>query len=745
MKIKPDFSWLVVLVTLLSVSSVCAQVVADGAVATLSNTTNIIAGSVTIGTNGSFTLLTLSTNALLTNTLDGTIGFNPTARSNQVRLISPSARWQMGGLLFVGYNSAGNQLVVSNVALVQDNVGYLGANTGGSNQAVVTGVGSLWSNAGDVFVGVSAAGNRLMVGDGGTVRNNYGFVGVNVTSSDNQALVTGNGSTWTNALDLHVGYFASRNQLIVSNGASLLVNGSGFVGFKTNANANTIAATGPGTRFLLNSNLYVGTNGAFNLLVVSNGARVANKLGSLGHDSTSTSNAAIVTGFGSIWSNALDLFIGYSGKGNRLTVSNGGWVRSDNMEIGHNVSSSTNEVLVTGPGSFCQVQQVLYLGYNSSGNRLVVSNGAYLHDDNIHIGFFGSNNEMVVTGPGTIWTNRSGIQLGRFRGHNRLIITNQAFVFAREVYIGLDPLAPNNRLVMSGGTLLVTNSTGVGALDVQRGTNVLNAGLIDVAKLLLMDTLSWFEFNGGTLITSGTTNTNGRVFTVGNGTSAANFRLRGGTHTFANGLAIANNGSLTGNGTVLGTVNVLPGGTLAPGTSVGKLTLNNSPVLQGVMLMELSRNGSVLTNDEVQVGAGLTYGGSLVVTNIGVTPLAAGDRFKLFTAAAYLGSFSSVSLPVLGANLSWTNKLAVDGSIEVVGGPAPQFTGISKSGTNIILTGTGGIANTSYVVLTATNVAQPLSEWTSIATNQFGAGGNFTFTNGINPGTPQRFFLLRWP
>jgi len=33
--------------------------------------------------------------------------------------------------------------------------------------------------------------------------------------------------------------------------------------------------------------------------------------------------------------------------------------------------------------------------------------------------------------------------------------------------------------------------------------------------------------------------------------------------------------------------------------------------------------------------------------------------------------------------------------------------------------------------LTSTNVALPLSNWTSIATNQFGAGGVFSFTNGI--------------
>jgi hypothetical protein len=47
-----------------------AQVVADGATNTLSNVTNTFTGTVTVGTNGSFTLLILSDNALLTNSLN---------------------------------------------------------------------------------------------------------------------------------------------------------------------------------------------------------------------------------------------------------------------------------------------------------------------------------------------------------------------------------------------------------------------------------------------------------------------------------------------------------------------------------------------------------------------------------------------------------------------------------------------------------------------------------------------------
>src|SRR2546422_9948692 len=82
--------------------------------------TNTFTGDVTVGTNGSFTLLVLSDNSLLTNSANGTIGLNTTARSNEVRLLSPTARWLMGGPLFLGSNGSFNQLVVSNGASVRD-------------------------------------------------------------------------------------------------------------------------------------------------------------------------------------------------------------------------------------------------------------------------------------------------------------------------------------------------------------------------------------------------------------------------------------------------------------------------------------------------------------------------------------------------------------------------------------------------------------------------------------------------
>ena len=1062
----------------LLVRSLSAQIVNDGATNTLSNVTNTITGDVTVGTNGSFTLLVLSDNALLTNSGDGTIGFNTTAKSNEVRLASPSARWQVGGtFLNVGSNGAFNRLVVSNGAMVQDNFvilgrnlsasnnlalvtgsgsvwsngigfwlgldgggnqlvvsnggvlrndnnsGYIGLNlTGSNNLAVVTGSGSTWINADalDLYVGLGGAGNQLLVSNGGAVRNGHGYVGANPTASNNLALITGSGSVWSNALDLDIGFFsANNNQMIVSNGATVFTAGHGFIGADTNANANSVTVTDPGSGWLVSTNLYVGSNGALNRLVVSNRATVfVNSNSYIGFNTNSTGNVVLVTGPGSLWTNALELDIGYEGSRNQLVVSNGAAVYAGGDGVlGFNSGSQSNTVTVTGPGSLWSNGDNIFVGrLSSSGNRVVVTNGGTLYGagpgligvngplvsantvtvtgagslwtntDYILVGLVGTGNRLdvndggvvrslrgevgnhlstsdnvaLVTGSGSLWSNDTTLVVGVSGPRSQLVVSNGGTVAASEsVTVGNTAFSTNNRVVVDGGTLCASNALGTGTLDVRRGTNVLNAGLIDVDQSVLTNTLGKFEFNGGTLITrggfisntlpfvvgrSGTTpgvwdvragsnhlvsgqvivgdtssfnqlvltngglltnsgisvlgqsagaNSNsatiagagsrwlqlngviigglgsgnrltvsngatllnsggssyigndlassnnealitapgttwtssssinvgegghdnrllvsagaqvtsfagtigdlfagtsnnvatvtgagsswnadtfnvgfsgagnqlvvsnsglvaatnfiylgliatstknrltvdtgtlrvtnatatglleirrgtnvlnsglieadivrmtnspqsvfefnggtlsakssrigsGTIFRIGNGVSPATMILAGnGLHDFSLNLLVqvSSNAVLTGNGTLAGGISILSGAALIPGSSVGKMIFTNAPFLQGSVLMEISKNGETLTNDQIQAITGtLTYGGTLVVTNLGPTTLATGDRFPLFSATNYAGSFSSISLPPLAAGLDWTNKLLVDGSIEV--------------------------------------------------------------------------------
>ena len=256
-------------------SSARAQVVNDGATNTLSNITNTITGDVTVGTNGSFTLLILSDNSLLTNSAQGVIGRNATAKSNEVRLVSASARWRMGGSLFVGLSGAANRLTVSNGGVVTANVGDVGVTpTSSSNVVVVTGSGSLWSNALELVFGFDSAGNQLVISNGGVVRNGVGYLGNTASSSNNLAVVTDPDSVWTNGSVLNIGFAgAVGNHLRISNGGRV-VNSDGFVGFSAASRSNTVFVTGSGSTWNNLTNLTVGNNGSGNLLVVSNGATV---------------------------------------------------------------------------------------------------------------------------------------------------------------------------------------------------------------------------------------------------------------------------------------------------------------------------------------------------------------------------------------------------------------------------------------------------------------------------------------
>jgi len=85
------------------------------------------------------------------------------------------------------------------------------------------------------------------------------------------------------------------------------------------------------------------------------------------------------------------------------------------------------------------------------------------------------------------------------------------------------------------------------------------------------------------------------------------------------------------------------------------------------------------------------------------------------------------------------------GFINVVssGGSGPVIGSTTVSGGNLIFSGTGGVANGSYAVLTTTNLTTPLTNWTSLVTNSFDNTGAFSSTNAIATGTPQRFYRIK--
>ncbi len=75
----------------------------------------------------------------------------------------------------------------------------------------------------------------------------------------------------------------------------------------------------------------------------------------------------------------------------------------------------------------------------------------------------------------------------------------------------------------------------------------------------------------------------------------------------------------------------------------------------------------------------------------------------------------------------------------------PDITSVTIVGANLVLDGANGLSGNSCMVLTSTNLALPLNQWTPAATNLLSANGNFSITvsNTVSAGLPNRFYILQ--
>ena len=140
----------------------------------------------------------------------------------------------------------------------------------------------------------------------------------------------------------------------------------------------------------------------------------------------------------------------------------------------------------------------------------------------------------------------------------------------------------------------------------------------------------------------------------------------------AAGFSLATTQTLRGNGTVNGAVTVKAGGTLAPGASIGTLTVG-ALTNQGNILIEVDKTQAP-SNDVVNVTGALKYGGTLTVTNIGSAALALGDSFRVFPAGG-TGSLTVTGLAGPGLALAFS-----DGLVSVVTASKPQLQAALVSG-----------------------------------------------------------------
>jgi len=289
------------------------------------------------------------------------------------------------------------------------------------------------------------------------------------------------------------------------------------------------------------------------------------------------------------------------------------------------------------------------------------------------------------------------------------------------------PAVPITSYAQTGGAVIDTAGFNVGffeTLDHDPAlVGVADGGLVKLGSgTLTMSAAS--TYNGNTVISNGTLNVSGSL-----GNTAV--RVVGGT--------------LSGTGSVNSNVTVNAGGAISPAGSgtIGTLTIANNLVLQGSTMVDVDQTS--LTSDLLSVAGSVSYGGTLVVTNLTGT-LGTNDSFQLFSASAYGGAFSGFNPATPGAGLAWnTNTLTTDGILRVGVGSTVNTTPTnivsSRVGNNLTLSWPADHIGWKLLVQTNTRAVGLNTNWfevtDSATTNQV--------TVPISGTAPTVFYRLTYP
>lgn len=358
--------------------------------------------------------------------------------------------------------------------------------------------------------------------------------------------------------------------------------------------------------------------------------------------------------------------------------------------------------------------------YPRAGNTILSGANTFtqttLSQGNVGVGIdsnLGAGNSPL--GLGTVTTENAGDCAIFASGGARTIENPFAWTTAN---------APANRILIFNGSNQLTWS---GTIDLSAG------GAVSTNRTIRVDNTAPTILSG----VIGDTGQNCGLNKTGNGAlylNAANTYT--GSTTNSAGL-LAGSGSIAGSVFVTATNAAIGGGTSG---SIGSLTINGNLTLAGGGGFFRVNGGS---SDSVSVVGSLanTGTGTIVVTNLGVA-LTAGQSFPIFNKAMTGGN----AMNITGAGVTWTNKLAVDGSI-VVG---PAVSTIANYSTNITLNVSGSTITLNWPTTHLGWILQSQTNSLSngLNTNWVDVAGSSSVTSAIitaNPATPSVFYRLRHP
>ena len=317
--------------------------------------------------------------------------------------------------------------------------------------------------------------------------------------------------------------------------------------------------------------------------------------------------------------------------------------------------------------------------------------------------------------------------------------------------------------VVSGGTLVITNAsinTGTGAVNINAGGTLSGTGTIagvvtnNAGGILApgMAGSGAFGLTNKLVLLSGSTNT----FAV-NGSTPANTSVTVGSSVIYGGvLNIVTNGTFTIGQTFTlfsgtGAANTGNFASIAGSPGAGKAFSFTNGVLSVVA------GGPILTSVTPSPVTGSSYPVTIGLTGSGFTGATAVLLTNATTAAGAsyvptVNSDSSISVTFVPGTVAATWNATVVNStastpvaftVTVPAKASINTANLNAAGAGkLVLSGTGGVAGGSYAVVSTTSLNPPIV-WTPVVTNKFDGGGNFSYTNTVNPGTPSLFLGIQ--
>jgi autotransporter-associated beta strand protein len=551
------------------------------------------------------------------------------------------------------------------------------------------------------------------------------FNGDRFVNNGGTAIIPAGGSTIAPIRDIKVAGGGGTTGTVNNAAGVHTANGWAFIGLDggtgiynladTSGSGGTYTGMGMGSGSIAAGRLYVGLAGGGNgTLNVNTSATNSYEFIAVGDGATGTLNLDNGT-----LSTTGEMWFGQGGAGNATVNQSGGTISSSNwLAIGrdfstgvYNLSGGTlahtgaNHTIIgslsgkgtlnQSGGSFTEVND-LRLGENGGGQ------GTYNHTGGTAtvngwtvVGWTGSGTGTlnVGGGAGTATFSSGYVEVGGGAGGSGNgtvnLLTNG--VIASRI-ISRNGGAISAQVNFNGGTFRATESNGEFLpgfnstnTEVQAGGLIVDTNGFNIATSVGLDGAGGLTKTGaGTLTLNGISTYTGMTvisqgtLVLGPGASlnpssivdvAASAAFDG---SAAGGVVIPVGQTLRGNGSTIGNTTV--NGTIAPGNSIGTLTIAGDLTLAGVTSIELDPSLGQ-NSDEINItapGTTVTYGGTLNVTQIGGT-FALGQTFDIFDAGTFSGSFGTTNLPSLtglgDGNWYWANNLGTVGSIQILPEP----------------------------------------------------------------------------